>query len=557
MPTKISKPIRPGTVIRFEGQALPQIAPSVAETIAVPIVNDWGPINTPVLCTSFPDYEAKFGSSSTPGRLAVLGAFAGQALPGQGGAGAVYVYRMAASAASAKATVGGLALLAKHTGSRGNQLRGIVEADPGGDTLKQQFRLMLSGATVERYSFVKATPQNLVNAIAQRSGYVNAAIGGVTATGSGVTATARLVSGRTVAIDVSGASEPLIINWADGPPETQPGPNESVQHTYPSDGTKAVTVQSVDGTTVDLDLNVVLPWPAATPLTVADVTLTGGADGATLNVDDWEAATTALAYLPFSVIVPYDVTASDIRAFLVSWVKGQNDANRPVILVLGGAAGESVDDAIADVVTINCEHVIRLSGGYFRDSVLGASVSTSQLAPRIAGMLAALGDANSLTYKALGGLTYIGQGFAPDQIEAAILNSVTTIAVSTNPAAPLRIERGMTAFVTRDDPTRPFDFFSDPRLVRLIDLFIRRMKEWGDNVMIGNVPVNDDSRTALRARVRMEIDSLADRGLIVPGTDYLEVPVLTDPELLDSLVYEFGFQCARTALYIFGFGNVR
>ena len=48
-----------------------------------------------------------------------------------------------------------------------------------------------------------------------------------------------------------------------------------------------------------------------------------------------------------------------------------------------------------------------------------------------------------------------------------------------------------------------------------------------------------------------------DRGLIIPGTDYLEVPVPTDPELLDSLIYEFGFQCARTALYIFGFGIVR
>jgi hypothetical protein len=115
---------------------------------------------------------------------------------------------------------------------------------------------------------------------------------------------------------------------------------------------------------------------------------------------------------------------------------------------------------------------------------------------RIAGMLCSLGDANSITFKPIGGLTYLGQGFANDQIEAAIQNGVTSIAVSTNPAAPLRIERGLTTFTTKTDPTRPYDFFSDPRLVRLVDLFIRRMKEWGDNTMIGNVPVNDDSRTA-------------------------------------------------------------
>ena len=106
MPPRITKPIRPGTVIRFEGEALPQIPPSVAETVAIPLVHDWGPTNVPVLVTSFPQFEAIFGSSPTSGRTAVLGAFAGQALPGQGGAGAVYAYRMTAGALPAKATVG-------------------------------------------------------------------------------------------------------------------------------------------------------------------------------------------------------------------------------------------------------------------------------------------------------------------------------------------------------------------------------------------------------------------------------------------------------------------
>ena len=557
MPPRITKPIRPGTVIRFEGEALPQIPPSVAETVAIPLVHDWGPTNVPVLVTSFPQFEAIFGSSPTSGRTAVLGAFAGQALPGQGGAGAVYAYRMTAGALPAKATVGGLALTASYAGTRGNQVRGIVEADPA-NALKQQFRVMVGGAQVERYNYVKASPLDLTNAIAQRSNYVKAAAGGVTNTAAGVTATARQVSGRTVAIDTAGSSAPLRIDWADGgAAEVEEFAGAGGEHTYSSDGTKAVTVKSLDGTTVSLALSVVLPWPAITALTAGDQPLTGGTDGSVLIIDDWSAALKALAYLPFSVIAPHDLTDGPMRISLNKWVKDQNEANRPVMMVLGGKPDESVDDAITDVAALNNEHVVRLSGGYFRDDVLGTSVSTSQLAPRVAGMLASLGDANSLTYKPLGGLNYIGQGFASDQIEAAILGNVTTIAVSTNPAAPLRIERGMTTFVTKNDPTRPYDFFSDPRLVRLVDLFIRRMKEWGDNVMIGNVPVNDDSRTALRARARAEIDSLMDRGLIIPGTDYLEVPVPSDPEYLDSLIYEFGFQCARTALYIFGFGTVR
>jgi hypothetical protein len=43
----------------------------------------------------------------------------------------------------------------------------------------------------------------------------------------------------------------------------------------------------------------------------------------------------------------------------------------------------------------------------------------------------------------------------------------------------------------------------------------------------------------------------------VPGTDYLDVPVPTDPDLLDSLIYEFGASSALGRLYIFGFGSVR
>ena len=43
------------------------------------------------------------------------------------------------------------------------------------------------------------------------------------------------------------------------------------------------------------------------------------------------------------------------------------------MMVLGGKPDESVDDAITDVAALNNEHVVRLSGGYFRDDVLGTS----------------------------------------------------------------------------------------------------------------------------------------------------------------------------------------
>lgn len=71
------KPENPGTVVTIIGERIQSIPATFAETVAVPIVADWGPLGSErtaeqkVPLQRFEEYEALYGSSDTPGRRAV------------------------------------------------------------------------------------------------------------------------------------------------------------------------------------------------------------------------------------------------------------------------------------------------------------------------------------------------------------------------------------------------------------------------------------------------------------------------------------------------------
>lgn len=491
-PTEFVKPDFPQTKITFVGESVTRVAPSFAEVVAVPIAHDWGLLGSEdeglQLITSFAEFEAKYGTSDTPGRRAVLSAFAGQNLPGQGGAGAVYVYRMAVAGTAAKATASfnnttpaaALTVTAKHFGDFGEGI-GIGIGDDPADAAMDRLTIYVGGVPVERYTYTPTDIAGLVAQINLMSKYVTA--------------------------------------------------------------TSAITGVALTAT------------PAGNPTELAN-----GNNGDTLTLTEYTAAMSALEFKSFELLAFPNLTDVTIRAAVASWVQSQDDANRPVMLVLGGAAGESLATAITRSAALGDEHIVNLGVGTYFDELLETNVSTAELAPRIAGVLAARGEGKALTGAELGGLSLVGStGIDSDQIRTAIDNGVTAIMRSSSPTAELVIAQGVTTYTSKSNAAKPYDVFSEPRMVRIMDIFVRGMKAWGDEQGIGDLPVNDDSRAAVRGQAKKRIDDLLARGLILADPQpFADTPVPGEGSgLEDALLFEFGWKFARTANYIIGNGRVR
>jgi hypothetical protein len=498
------KPSLPGTVITFVGTRAPRILPAAADTVAIPIVTDWGPLGAdapgtsgrdggPQECTNFSEYTGLFGDSDTPGRTAVAGAFAGQGLPGLPGAGAVLVYRMGGTSV-AKSTItidaagggaGTLQLDAIYAGSRGDRISYTVDADPnsaGNDRL----RLYLDGVLQETYIYTAPNLAALAAAINVRS---------------------VLVRATALVLDTAPAARLLA--------------------------------------------------------TTNPVALAGGDDGATVVSSDHLAALAGIEFKQFGIVAPYDLTSAPILASYLSWVQTQAQKSRPVRLVIGGAAGETVDTAITRSQSLNDPHVVNVGGGTFHDDLLDKDLSTSQLAPRIAGILAAKSQQHALTFAKIGGLHNV-VGNADDEIQAAVDNGVTVLAPTSSADADIRIEKGVTTY-TGDTDSMPQDVYGDPRLIGVMDNYVRDMKQWGDDKVVGDLPVNDDTRNLVRGQARALEDALLIAGLILPANPTANPPVPApwvvcedpgDPNLEDAVPYTFGWQFAKTANYIIGQGTV-
>jgi hypothetical protein len=231
-----------------------------------------------------------------------------------------------------------------------------------------------------------------------------------------------------------------------------------------------------------------------------------------------------------------------------------------VVMVEGGAAGETIDDAIARTVATADPHVVNFGVGTYHDDLLDKDLSTAQLAPRMAGILAAKGEDKALTGAEVGGLHIVGAtGISAEDAQLGVQRGVTLLIRTDSDEADLRVAKGLTTFTDDADENRPRYIFEEPRFIRIMDLFVRNLKRWGDKNIIGNVPVNDDTRDAVRAEGSRLMGDLLARGLILTkaqgaeGDPFFTVPVTTD----DTIPFSFGWQFAQTANYLLGDGTVR
>lgn len=291
----------------------------------------------------------------------------------------------------------------------------------------------------------------------------------------------------------------------------------------------------------------------------AGVSLAGGNNGATLTSEDYLEACEALKFKQFVLLAFQDLVTAEIIAAVKSWLTEMIEKDRPVRLVIGGDTGDTMSAAVTRGKAAESDHIVNLGVGTLLDDLVGEVLSTAQVAPRVAGALAGLGLAHSGTFARFGSL-HIVTGPQDDEIDQAITGGVTVFTEAVADDADTKIELCQTTYQVKTNPEKLFDVFSDPRLVAIMDVYVRNMKKWGDANSIGGV-INLDTLAAVKQRGVEEQAALEKLELIAPGSGFLTI-VSPQPGqipaggLRQAIVYAFGWNFLPTNLHLIGQGSV-
>lgn len=266
---------------------------------------------------------------------------------------------------------------------------------------------------------------------------------------------------------------------------------------------------------------------------VTQTPLTAGTDGAALTPTDYSTAQTAFEIYRFSVFALDGVIDPTVIAAQVAWTQLRNSKGRRFVSIIGGAAGETMATAVARAATANDPNIVNVGGGTYTDPDYG-DISTAQLVPRVAGIVAQRGEGAEITFARLQGLT-IKVGISDADVVTALGGGTVAISRDSHPTAPVRLELGVTTFTTLTDANRSQTIFGNLKFVRVMGGIETELTEWAEWNVIGKMPVNDATRDYVRGRVESALTSREGDGIVQPGWK-VQVSANPPPSPTDTFV---------------------
>ena len=475
--SKDARPVRPGAYFDWEATPTTTIQPNIGSVVAVPIVHDWGPTEQIVSCLSLGAFQAAFGpSTDTPGYAAVMQCFRGEDVGGRGGAGEILVYRMAGTSAAA-----GTVALKNTAAATAITLSALYDGSYS-DNLGVRVR-------------VSSVPTN---------------------TDVVITLSGTIIEVHTaLGTDIQGMVDAI-------------------------NATSSWVNAVVGATTTALD--------TTNPSTVQP--LIDGDDGATLLPADWTDALDQLSASRFSLFAPYDLPGAPnnatILAAIQTWSQMLNANGKRFMTVVGGPASDTATSAVARSASMSGlpgngggENVVNLGVGTLVDDQLG-TLSTSQLAPRIAGILAARGESMSLTFSRLAGCT---AGTLPSDSDVSLCfdGGVVVFGMDSN-ADPIRVEKGLTCYTGGDD-SKPYLIYRNPKFVRTMHGIELDITDWATGSAIGLLQVNDQTRALIVGYGHQVMEQRSGLGVIQDGytVGVDPIPPPSDDDEFVAVVYGIAF----------------
>lgn len=282
---------------------------------------------------------------------------------------------------------------------------------------------------------------------------------------------------------------------------------------------------------------------------VTSVALTGGLDGATLTGTDYTRAMASLELQRFGILSFENLTDATITQSVKAWSQGQNAAGRRFFTVFGGALDEVISDAVTRSAALDDPNIINVGVGSVRDNALLNSskvpivLSTAQLAPRVAGILANRGERYSMTFAKLVDVDLLN-GASTSDIARAYDTGVIVFSRSSDREATVRLEKGLTTFIDLNDPARPRAIFSVPKYVATMQGLQEDLVAWANENIIGRTTVDNDTRTAVLAQINVFMALREAYGGVQPGwTAYVDPtppPSDDDPFVAFVIAAKFG-----------------
>lgn len=485
--SKSNLPKRPGAYVNFVGTQPEPTITNPAGVVAIPFTHTWGPENTPVVLGAWGDFLTQYTQGGTD--TSVINA-------------------------SKKAPDYTNGYIAVKQAFRGENYQGH-----GGASQVIAYRLVPSDAVAATLTLTNTTPATAITLTAKYKGtYGN-----------------RLkASVFQNAVDATKNDLVLYDNVSTV---------ELERYTY----TKASISSFVDA------INATSQWVTAaagtTNVALATATLSafsGGADG-TVTATEYTNATTALEPYRFSLFAPANLTDSSILTSLVSWAANLNNKGKRFLSVFGGGASDDITSALSRVSSINSAgtydpNFVTLGIGKYLDSEFGI-LTTAQLAPRLAGILAERAERQNVTFARLTGTDVYSGAPTENQILAAIAGGVVVIARDSNAVSPLRIEKGVTTYTTTTNPDRPYSIYSSPKYLRTMHLLEMEITEWAEANVIGRLPITDNTREYILSQMNTRLKSREEAGILQTGwsVDIDSSPAPTAQDEFVALSYSVAF----------------
>lgn len=460
-------PKRPGSYTNYIAKPVARVNAPLAGIVAMPVTADWGPVDEIIDCGGLSEYRAVFGDTVySPGHIAAYQLFKGEAVNKRGGASRALIVRKAGE--SAKQASAKLADTKEAPNAEAVVIKGIWKGTLGN-------RLAI---TVEANALDPSNKHDIVV-------YLDGA------------EIERWTYGKT--------------SWAE---------------------LKAKVAKS-DWIEVEVKKE-----EAALALVSVPKSLTGGNDGLTLSNGDWTNVMAEYGSRRFSVFVAYDLTDETVIAALKAWATdpetGLNSKGKRFEVVTGMGTSD-LEEGLEQSESLNDENFNNWGGFKVQDSQIEdengdvITLTPSQFAPRVAGVVAATGGAASITFSRFADVTLV-EGLSSDaEFVEASEGGLCTLAEDSNGLAPVRVEQDVTTYID-DTVAKPKEIFGKLKFVRTMQKFEMELTEFSENEeVIGKLGVNDESREYLVGQGRKIAERYEREGEFFKGEEATRVFVNPDP----------------------------